>query len=165
MTVVVALRVPKHGAVIATDSRVVGSDGRIWSEDARKVVRFSGVTVAVAGDLAVLTLLRSQNIMTLGDVRDFVSNIEGDDLDFTLVSYDRIRDRLWVMEDTGGELECPYSAVIGSGSSVASGALASYPTAKTMKDAVAIAKKATSIACRLHVECGGRVRTITASVL
>lgn len=165
MTVAVAIRVPGKGAVLAADSRAIGHDGHIWSDDLRKIVRFPGVTVAVAGDLSVLTLLKRHDIQTCGDVRAFIEEVHNGDLDFTLLCYDRVRDRLWVMEDTGGELEFSRHAVVGSGRPFAAGALQGYPSPKNLPDAVKIAKKAAAAACALHVECGGKIRSVTSERL
>jgi hypothetical protein len=162
MTVLVAVRVPGKGAVIMSDSQGTAPDGRLYEVD--KVVKFPGVVIAACGGLSTISALRRGKIKVYGDILPFVIE-HGENHDFKLVCYDRVKDKLWTIDNNGAETTHSHWAAEGSGSAFSAGLLDDAPVAKTLKEAMSLARRAAAVACRLHVECGGPLRWVRSEVL
>lgn len=162
MTVLVGVRVAGKGAVIMADSQGTAPDGRIY--EVEKIVKFSNVVVAACGGLATVSALRHSKIKVYDDLRHFVID-HGESHEFKLVCYDRITDKLWTIDHNGSETTHSHWVAEGSGSAFSAGVLDDAPTPKTLKEAMGLARRATAVACRLHVECGGPIRWVRSEAL
>lgn len=162
MTVICAVRVPGKGAVIMSDSQGTAPDGRLY--EVEKIIRFPGVVVAACGALATVSALRHYKAKAYADILTFVIE-HGENHDFKLICYDRVKDKLWTIDSNGSETTHSHWAAEGSGSAFAAGLLDDAPTSKTLKEAVSLARRAAAVACRLHVECGGPLRWVRSEVL
>lgn len=162
MTVLVAVRVPGQGAVIVADSQGTAADGRLYDVD--KIVKRPGVVAAACGGLATVSALRHFEVKTWENIRAFALH-HGENHDFKLVCYDRVRDQLWTIDSNGAETTHSHWAAEGSGSAFAAGLLEDARPCKTLPDALRLARRAVTVACRLHVECGGEIRWVKAPVV
>jgi 20S proteasome alpha/beta subunit len=153
MTVGVIYRVAE-GAVLVSDGRIT-HDGEIASESARKCFMCGlSTAVIVAGDIGPLwRRLQERPPKTFRAFRDAV-DADTDDTDW--LAYDRRSGRMWLSDV---RITIPFAAV-GSGATLATGALEALPVAKTIEAAEAAAVKAVRVACRRHALCGGRLRTL-----
>ena len=162
MTVLVAVRVPGKGAVIMADSQGTAPDGRLYEVD--KIVKGKYVVAAACGALATVSALRHSGIKAWNDIRQFALD-HGENHDFKLVCYDRQCDQLWTIDNNGAETTHSHWAAEGSGSAFAAGLLEDASPSKSLKEAMSLARRATTVACRLHVECGGEIRWVRSEAL
>lgn len=153
MTVGVAVRVPGAGAVLVCDGRVVRG-GEIESDSEKKFVICGPTIVLVAGTVGLLwRKLQEKPPKNFKTFRNEVAE-HGDETDW--LAYDKTNGRLW-----SGDVQVPGAfATLGSGGSLAMGALEVLPLPKNLEEARLMATKAIRIACKRHTECGGRLRTI-----
>jgi 20S proteasome alpha/beta subunit len=163
MTVAVGIRVPKKGCILLTDSQVTGSDGRIWTKSARKIVQFEYVSIAVSGNLAIIDHFKRAEIQFYQDVRNFFTNCSVD-YEFGILCYDKVNDRLWASDHSGSETKHKYWASEGSGSQYSAGVLSVADPVTTLDQALTLAKKAAKAACELHVACGGPLQWVKCEV-
>ena len=152
MTVGVAYRIPGVGAVMVSDGRVT-HDGVICTDSARKYVQCGPVVVLLSGTVDdTWRQLQDKAPRTFSALRTILA--DGDKFDW--LAYDPRTDRL----HAGGVHVVSAFSAIGSGSSLAIGALEVLPVPKTLEEAEAIATRAVRAACRHHIECGGRIRSV-----
>lgn len=144
------------------DSQGTAPDGRVYDVD--KIVKFPGVVVAACGGLSTISALRHCKIKVYSDILPFVIE-HGENHDFKLVCYDRVKDKLWTIDNNGAETTHSHWAAEGSGSAFSAGLLEDAASPKTLKDAMGLARRAASVACRLHVECGGQIRWVRSEML
>jgi len=153
MTVGVAYRVPGLGAVLVSDGRITHSD-EIVSDHARKFVVCGSTAAVLAGTVGALwRQLQEKPPRSFAALRAAVA-ADPDETDW--LAYDRRSDRLWAGEV---RLVQPFAA-IGSGASLALGALEALPLARSMPEAERHALTAVRAACRRNVTCGGKLRVL-----
>lgn len=153
MTVGVGYRVPGLGAVLCSDGRVTHDD-LIVSDSTKKYIVCGSTVVLIAGTVGqVWRQLQERPPRSFAAFREALA-AHADEQDW--LAYDRRSDRLW-----SGELQlsAPFGA-LGTGSSIALGALEALPLAKTLEAAERAALSAVRIACRRQASCGGRIRTV-----
>ena len=154
MTVGVAYRVPGLGAVLVSDGRVTDQHCELVTDSARKFVLAGATACIVAGEIG--PVWRQLQERPPRSFRAFREALESSVDDTDYLAYDRRADRLWVGDV---RLFQPF-AVIGSGATLALGALEAMPPAKTLVDAERNALSAVRVACRRNVTCGGRLRVL-----
>jgi 20S proteasome alpha/beta subunit len=165
MTIAVGLRLPKReGCVLLTDSQVTGSDGRIWTRSARKLLNLPRVAVAVSGNLAIIENMRVAGVQSYQDVRQFLASSTLN-YEFGIICYDKRHDKLWASDHSGSETMHSVWAAEGSGSSYAAGILATTNKPTTFEQALELAKMAGRAACKLHAACGGPLRWLRLKTL
>lgn len=144
---------PSKGAILISDGRVT-FDGEIVSEHERKFVIAGTTACIVSGEIGqIWRQLQEKPPRSFAAFRATLATSE-DDTDW--LAYDRRSDRLW-----SGDVRLvqPFAA-LGSGSSLALGALEAQPVAKTLAEAEKAALRAVKVACRRHALCGGRIRVL-----
>lgn len=152
MTVAAGYRVPSVGAVLVADGRVT-HDGEIISDSETKLVVCGATVVAVAGTIGPCwRKLQAQPPKSYAAFLKAVDEFEEADVDW--LAYDRSTGRLWLGDV---RITSPF-ATLGSGSSLALGALEALPIAKSLLEAEKAAVKAVQVACRRNATCGGKVR-------
>lgn len=153
MTVGVAYRVPGLGAVLVSDGRIT-HEAEIVSESERKYVICGSTACLVSGTVGhEWRKLQDHPPRSFKAFREALAELE-DENDW--LAYDRRSDRLW----SGGLRLTQAFATLGSGASLALGALEALPVAKSLVDAEQRALAAVRVACRRHSECGGRLRVL-----
>jgi hypothetical protein len=155
-----------------TDSQATAGDGRVF--EVEKILKFQGVVVATSGALATISALRNykvrvsedthHKIQVSADIRTFVEE-HGMNHEFHLVCYDRDKDLLWTVDNSGTEISHSHWAAEGSGAAFAAGLLEDAGACKTLKEAMSLARRAVTVACKLHVECGGEIRWVRSEAL
>jgi 20S proteasome alpha/beta subunit len=153
VTVGVAYRVPGLGAVLVSDGRVT-HDQEIVSDVERKFVVCGATAVLVSGTVGqVWRQLQERPPRSFAAFRERLAESD-DETDW--LAYDRRSDRLWA-----GDVRLGHTfAALGSGGSLALGALEVSPTPRTLEAAEKVAIAAARVACRRNVTCGGRIRVL-----
>lgn len=142
------------GAVLVSDGRVT-HDNEIVTDSERKFVVCGSTACLVSGTVGqVWRQLQEKPPRSFTAFRAQLADSE-DETDW--LAYDRRSDRLWCGDV---RLAHPF-AVLGSGASLALGALEAMPIARSLTDAESRALAAVRIACRRNVTCGGRIRVLT----
>lgn len=153
MTVGVAYRVPGVGAVLVSDGRIT-HDGELVSDNARKYVLCGATAVIVSGEIGqAWRRLQEKPPRSFAALRTAIVESKEDN---DWLAYNRSNDQLWLGEV---RISGPF-ATLGSGASLALGALEVLPLARTLVDAEQVAQRAVRAACARHVECGGKIRTV-----
>lgn len=153
MTVGVAYRVPGQGAVLVSDG-LITHDGAIISNMARKHVLCGSTVVLVAGEIG--QLWRELQERPPRSFAAFLTAVASSSDDTDWLAYDRRSDRLWL----GNARLSQAFATLGSGDSVALGALDAMPVARSLEMAEQTALRAVRITCQRRADCGGRIRTV-----
>lgn len=153
MTVGIAYRVPGVGAVLVSDGRIT-HDGHIVSDTERKYVLCGSTVVLVSGDIG--QLWRELQQKPPRSFSAFLAAAAASEDDTDWLAYDRRSDRLWL-----GDVRLSQAfATLGTGDSVALGALDAMPVARSLAVAEQAATRAVRITCRRRADCGGRIRTV-----
>jgi hypothetical protein len=135
------------------DGRVTHAD-EIVSDVERKFVVCGATACLVSGTVGqVWRKLQERPPRSFAAFRTTLAD-SSDETDW--LAYDRRSDRLWCGDVRLGQ---PFAA-LGSGSSLALGALEALPVARTMDAAEKTAIGAVRVACRRNVTCGGRIRVL-----
>jgi ATP-dependent protease HslVU (ClpYQ) peptidase subunit len=150
MTVCVGIRVPGLGAVVGSDGRVSACD-EVVADDFVKVARCGTATVAAAGVPDVLEWLKGARNWPHA-VRLIKRRAQAE---WIAVGYCATRDRLMNADQTSS-LPVPDFYAVGSGASVALGALAAMRVPKTLDEAERAVRKALRIASARVTSCGGK---------
>lgn len=151
VTIGVAYRVPGVGAVLAIDGRVT-HDGEILTDSERKYIICGRTPVLISG--VVGKVWRSLQEHPPRSFDAFLDAVDEEETDW--LAYDRRSDRLWL---GAVRVAAPFAAV-GTGDSLAIGALEALPIAKSLAAAQATVARVLRIVCRRHSECGGRARVL-----
>lgn len=153
MTVGVAYRVPGLGAVLISDGRVT-HDSEIVTDSERKYVICGATACLVSGTVG--QVWRQLQDRPPKSFAAFRAELAGSSDDTDWLAYDRRSDQLW-----SGDVRLGHAfATLGSGGSLALGALEALPVARTLEDAEKRASEAVRVACKRNVTCGGRLRVL-----
>jgi membrane-bound inhibitor of C-type lysozyme len=158
MTVLVGYRVPGQGAVLMSDGRATDDNGNVCSDNTLKLAMFPEVTVAVCGCLGAGQKVLEPGIETSKDLRMRVRDLNYDNDALGIIVHDRRKDRLYILQPDGAEVEYPNVVAQGSGADFALGAVLSMRKAHTLSEAVRKAHRAVRVACKMQVHCGGKVQ-------
>lgn len=152
MTVGVVYRV-SGGAVLVSDGRVTHG-GEVVSDTAQKCFLCGPVGVIVAGEIGPLwRRLQERPPRTFKAFREAV---DAESLSVEWLAYDPRSRSIWLSDV---RISAQFAA-LGSGSSLALGALEVLPAPTSLVEAKRTAEKAVRAACRRHTECGGKIRSL-----
>jgi ATP-dependent protease HslVU (ClpYQ) peptidase subunit len=160
LTVLVGVVVPGEGCVLACDSRVsIGAT--ILSDDCPKYVIAGSCVALVCGEDGGLldALDGSRNVDELRYRALEYQN--GKDLDWALLVYDRRSEKLVYFEGSGATVLLDDFGALGSGGTLALGALTYAGKPRTLASAQKLARRACQVAIRHNATCGGKVRVLT----
>lgn len=161
MTVIVAVRLPGEGAVLAADGRVTQGTEIITDVCEKLSVCGSAILGASGQDGCLLPVLEQaknwQDVVRAGV--DFASKWTS--LNWNVVGYDRKADQLWYFDWDGSQIPVPgMFAAIGCGGTYALGYMDARPKPRSLEDAAVLARAAVKATCKRDALCGGRVRLI-----
>jgi 20S proteasome alpha/beta subunit len=154
MTIIVAIRVPGQGAVLACDSRVSIGD-EIASDSYVKCRAGAEVLYAACG--TERGMLEQFEAHTWPEVYDQALSLELQD--WSLLAADK--SGVYFLHHGGFRLRHPFKYATGSGAPFALGYMDACRPAKSVADAVHIAKGAVKCAIARDSGCGGKIRVIT----
>ena len=154
MTVGIAYRVPELGAVLVSDGRISRDGCGALTNDARKFAVCGPIGVLVAGEIGAFW--RQLQESPPRSFAGFRKAVDATKEDTEWLAYDRSSGRLWL----GDVRVAGLFTAIGSGDTLALGALEALPLARTLEDAERAGRRAVQIACKYCFECGGKVRAL-----
>lgn len=161
MTVILAIRLPGEGAILAGDGRVtVGSE--ILTDSCEKLAVFGSIALGVSGhDGGLLQALEPAK--NLAEVMKLANDYtRGSSLAWDAVAYDRKQDQLLYLDYHGAVITAPgIFATTGSGGTYAMGFVEARPRPKTFEEATELAKQTLRTTFKKNSECGGRIRLLT----
>jgi ATP-dependent protease HslVU (ClpYQ) peptidase subunit len=161
MTVGIVIRVPGHGAVIGSDSRVTSGHDKV-TDDCVKHIICGSVVVTVAGqDGALFELLRSAKTWRSVMERGATYNTLKPSQEWALLGYDRKTNRCLSFDSDLCQLDVGNLYAHGSGASYAMGAAAVCPRPRDLAAARRTVRRACAAAVRFNLGCGGKIRTVT----
>lgn len=162
MTVLVGYRIAGVGCVLGADGRASESNGRVITDDCRKVIALGTCVVAVCGaDGRALQDLEERGARTYAQIVEYVREREQTESHWGFLVYDRRTDRLLSLDSDLGEYEYAAHATAGAGGQMAMGVVASMRTPHTLEAAARVVRRAIALTCAHNTACGGQVAVLT----